>query len=105
MQLIDKTDDGVEKIFDASDWFPQRDSHYKKVKFYEARFGLTMLVAVKMGEKVVAKKVKGLHGVAKVNVHGYYVPFIKQLKNLLSLPNCQTFFITVKMMLLTPNLS
>jgi hypothetical protein len=66
----------------TGDMFSSLYSAYKRNKFYEVNFGVTVPVAVRMIEKFIAKKVRGMQKFSKFN--GYYVPFIKQLESLLS---------------------
>jgi hypothetical protein len=73
-------------VFRSDDMFASIDTVYKQNKYFKEKLSLNMPIPVKLGERFKCKKVKGKRKMVKADVLGYYVPFLKQVESLLSMP-------------------
>jgi hypothetical protein len=74
------------QMFQMPNMFASLNTDYKQSKFFRENLGLNAPVPVKLGERFRVRNVKGKATVKKVDVLGYYVPILKELENLLSMP-------------------
>lgn len=79
----------VNHLLDADTAFAELDSHYKREKYIKQHFGSVMPEAVAMGDHLARKKYKGSYKLSKKTDYGYFVPFLDNLKSLLSMPEVQ----------------
>jgi len=66
--------------------FEGLETEYLQEKFFEKNLSYVKPCAVKLGEENVIRKVGNKQRFVSQELVGYYVPFLDQLKNLLSLP-------------------
>ena len=79
----------VNHLLDADEAFEELDSHYKREKYMKQHFGAVMPEAVVMGDHLARKKHQGSYKLSKKTDYGHFVPFLKNLKSLLSMPEVQ----------------
>jgi hypothetical protein len=77
------------KVFNTDDMFSGLDSEYRQDKFFETWFGLNEARPVMLGKQFVARRERGRYRVKQSTVNGYFVPFLKQLESLLSMPEVE----------------
>ena len=78
------------------DLFADLQSGKEQDKFWTQHFGYVKPVAVKLLEETLNKRFRHVYHMKPVSRYGYFVPFIEQLKALVSLPEVQDLLLTGK---------
>ena len=80
------SDRDVANVFSTKAMFEHVNSENKRDSYFTKEFNFVHPIPVILGEKFVTRRFKNNTSLRKVNVVGYYVPFLQSLAALLSMP-------------------
>ncbi len=83
-------DANFNQLLDNSQMFKNVCSEYKQDSFFKKHMNYLAPKGVKMGSRLKRKKVHGVYRTVLQPSYGYYLPFLQNLRILLSMPEVQT---------------